>query len=282
MARQINVSSSLRCRPLLAKERPSLYPIYLRRNTVTVNRRLYNFDKVFDQRSKNEDIFKALVFEKIDDLLQGYNVAFMTYGPSKTGKSHTMGTFYNRQKDIQDPGIIPKAIREIYRRIRKNKNYAVKVSFVEMVNEEVYDLLEEPTVQRDVRERETRSIGKRRWVTSQLLKEFNFSFLERGREVTKRDTKVGRTERGNGGRNEIGLSKGSNQEGQCLESYHHASNERQLQLQKKRDWKGEECRRDRWKTGWERSVKAGKQGGERAGEKVNIKERVYFTPKKSC
>ncbi|GFX57181.1 kinesin-like protein KIN-5A [Trichonephila clavipes] len=162
MARQINISSSLRCRPLFPIERPSLYTMYFRRNTLSFDRRLYNFEKVFDQRSKNVDIFKALVLEKIDDLLQGYNVAVMTYGPTKTGKSHTMGTFYKRQKNTKDPGIIPRTIREIYKRICKNENYSAKVSFVEVVHEEVYDLLEEPTVQRDVRETEIRVMEKLR------------------------------------------------------------------------------------------------------------------------
>ncbi|GFQ82841.1 chromosome-associated kinesin KIF4B [Trichonephila clavata] len=156
MARQINISSSLRCRPLIAKERPALYPIYFRGNAVSVDRRLYTFDRVFDQRSKNEKIFKELVFDKIDDLIQGYNVAFMTYGPTKTGKSYTMGTFYNRQKEIKDPGIIPRTVREIFKRIRKDEQYSVKVSFVEVIYEEVYDLLVDPTVERVVKENDAR------------------------------------------------------------------------------------------------------------------------------
>ncbi|GFR31404.1 chromosome-associated kinesin KIF4 [Trichonephila clavata] len=158
MARQINISPSLRCRPLIAKERPSLYPINLRFNTVSIDRRMYNFHRVFDPRSKNEDIFRELVFEKIDDLIKGYNVAFMTYGPSKTGKSYTMGTFYNRQKEIKDPGIIPRTVTEIFRRIRNDEQYTIKISFVEMVDEEVYDLLVDPTVERVVKETDVRDI----------------------------------------------------------------------------------------------------------------------------
>ena len=63
----------------------------------------------------------------------------MAYGQTGSGKTFSMGT--NNQ--IPE-GVIPRAVREIFHRISSMKNdydFSVRVAFVELYQEKLYDLL---------------------------------------------------------------------------------------------------------------------------------------------
>lgn len=54
-------------------------------------RKLFVFDKVFDEDVSQEGIWDYLV-ESTNSFVQGYNVSMLAYGQSGAGKSYTMGT----------------------------------------------------------------------------------------------------------------------------------------------------------------------------------------------
>jgi centromeric protein E len=70
--------------------------------------------------------------------LQGYNGTVFMYGQTTSGKTYTM----LGSQDI--PGVLPCAIRDIFNGIkadRENNEYNVWVSYMEIYNEAINDLL---------------------------------------------------------------------------------------------------------------------------------------------
>lgn len=72
--------------------------------------------------------------------MQGYNGTIFAYGQTGTGKTFTMEGVSDKA-DLK--GIIPRSIDWIFNSIKSysDQNFLVRVSFVEIYNEEVIDLL---------------------------------------------------------------------------------------------------------------------------------------------
>ncbi|KAJ8911854.1 hypothetical protein NQ315_012519 [Exocentrus adspersus] len=72
--------------------------------------------------------------------LQGYNVTILAYGQTGSGKTHSMGTAYKGEEDM---GVIPRAVTEIFDFIKDHftLDFSVTVSFMELYQEVLYDLL---------------------------------------------------------------------------------------------------------------------------------------------
>lgn len=75
----------------------------------------------------------------LQGVLEGYNATIMAYGQTGSGKSFTM------QEDPDHIGIIPRAIVHIFEGKEKDEDrdteYDIHVSYVEIYNEEIRDLL---------------------------------------------------------------------------------------------------------------------------------------------
>ena len=74
----------------------------------------------------------------IDGIMQGYNASVFAYGATGAGKTYTMlGT-------EDEPGIMMLSINELFRSIEEyyaERDYMLKVSYVEVYNENIKDLL---------------------------------------------------------------------------------------------------------------------------------------------
>lgn len=84
-------------------------------------------------------IFNQTARPILESVMQGYNGTIFAYGQTGTGKTFTMeGVDTTELK-----GIIPRAIEWIFNSIKSypDQNFLVRVSFVEIYNEEVIDLL---------------------------------------------------------------------------------------------------------------------------------------------
>ncbi|KAL8729528.1 MAG: hypothetical protein Q9181_004973 [Wetmoreana brouardii] len=86
-----------------------------------------------------EDIYNALGEEFLDHNFEGYHTCIFAYGQTGSGKSYTMmGT-------PTQPGLIPRTCEDLFQRIESsdspNISYAVRVSYFEVYNEHVRDLL---------------------------------------------------------------------------------------------------------------------------------------------
>jgi kinesin family protein C1 len=100
----------------------------------------YNFDKVFQVATPQEEVF-AEVQGLVQSALDGYKVCIFAYGQTGSGKTYTMqGT-----EEPSSWGVIPRALREILQgteRMRSNGwEWTLQASFLEIYNEGIRDLL---------------------------------------------------------------------------------------------------------------------------------------------
>jgi kinesin family protein C1 len=100
----------------------------------------FEFDKVFGPSIGQEQVFTE-VSEFVQSALDGYNVCLFSYGQTGSGKTHTMQGSGNDQMR----GIIPRAIEQVgaYKdQLEKDGwQYDMQVTFVEIYNETIRDLL---------------------------------------------------------------------------------------------------------------------------------------------
>uniref|UniRef100_A0AAQ5YUS9 Kinesin-like protein n=1 Tax=Amphiprion ocellaris TaxID=80972 RepID=A0AAQ5YUS9_AMPOC len=120
------------------------------------SRKTYTFDMVFGPAAKQIDVYRSVVCPILDEVIMGYNCTVFAYGQTGTGKTFTMEGERSPDGEFtweEDPlaGIIPRTLHQIFEKLSENgTEFSVKVSLLEIYNEELFDLLS-PT--EDVNER---------------------------------------------------------------------------------------------------------------------------------
>ncbi|KAL3212426.1 hypothetical protein MRX96_035927 [Rhipicephalus microplus] len=120
----------------------------------------FTFDYVFDASTSQEELYTRCVADLIGKVTTGYNCCVLMYGQTGSGKTYTMGTDYSRSEvPATNEGIIPRALRDLFDCLTRLQDgcWTTKVSFLEIYNENVFDLLANP------KEREAipiREVGK--------------------------------------------------------------------------------------------------------------------------
>jgi hypothetical protein len=111
-------------------------------------RRNYTFNLVFDETSSQEDIFYHCSINKlIDSAMDGYSVTIFAYGQTGSGKTYTiMGRDDSINENILSndrySGIIAKSVKYIWNTVgNREEKFYIKVSFLEIYNEQINDLL---------------------------------------------------------------------------------------------------------------------------------------------
>ncbi|EMD40693.1 hypothetical protein CERSUDRAFT_149007 [Gelatoporia subvermispora B] len=114
---------------------------FVRPGTKRYKDRRFIFDRVFDHGARQQDVYQGTARPLLKNLLDGYNATIFAYGATGCGKTHTIsGT-------DADPGIIYLTMADLFQDIedrREDHNVDVIVSFLEIYNEEIRDLLAEP------------------------------------------------------------------------------------------------------------------------------------------
>lgn len=110
----------------------------------------FTFDTVIGPQQGQSDVYQCAA-PLVTSFLDGMNATVLAYGQTSSGKSYTMGT--DRITDHFDGGperlgLTPRAISQIFESIEKIKQtsggtatFQIKVSYVEIYNEELIDLL---------------------------------------------------------------------------------------------------------------------------------------------
>jgi len=110
--------------------------------------KFFTFDAVYDGNCRQETIYDDCVRELVTGCFNGYNATVLAYGQTGSGKTHTMGSSSVDTVLLEDQGIIPRAVRQIFDEIEQRKlaqpgwSCQVLVSFLEIYNEEFKDLLD--------------------------------------------------------------------------------------------------------------------------------------------
>ena len=112
-----------------------------RKSVSAVDDKLYTFDCVFPESSTQELLYDS-VSNHVKATVAGYNTTIFAYGSTGSGKSHTM------TGNIQMPGIIPRVITEFFTIIEttaaaeNDVMFYVRLSYVELYNNNFRNLLE--------------------------------------------------------------------------------------------------------------------------------------------
>ena len=86
-------------------------------------------------------IYDDIGKETIADILNGYNGTIFAYGPTGTGKTHTM---FGEIESKENKGLIPRVAHEIFSMINNTEgevDFIVKCSMLEIYKENLNDLL---------------------------------------------------------------------------------------------------------------------------------------------
>jgi len=99
----------------------------------------FTFTDVIDPNQTNAEVFATVGVEACDAVLAGYNGAILAFGQTASGKTHTI------LGSAADPGLIPRSMERLF--VEKDAATSeevrtVRVAFLEVYNERVFDLLE--------------------------------------------------------------------------------------------------------------------------------------------
>ncbi|CAG8519033.1 29620_t:CDS:2, partial [Racocetra persica] len=113
----------------------------------TEKRPIFQFDYVFAPEATQQDVYERAVGNMISKFLEGYNVTILAYGQTSSGKTHTMGTADDSTIPPESKGIIPRTMATLFSLVNsgqyKSHKFSIKVSFIEIHNEDLIDLLGE-------------------------------------------------------------------------------------------------------------------------------------------
>ncbi|KAG2547894.1 kinesin-like protein KIN-7K, chloroplastic isoform X2 [Panicum virgatum] len=143
-----SISVTIRFRPLSEREfqrgdEISWYPdgdrlVRCEYNPATA----YAYDRVFGPSTTTEAVYDVAARPVVIGAMEGINGTVFAYGVTSSGKTHTM------HGDQNCPGIIPLAIKDVFSMIQESpgREFLLRVSYLEIYNEVINDLLD-PTGQ---------------------------------------------------------------------------------------------------------------------------------------
>lgn len=167
-AGQSNILVAVRVRPLLkhdvikksivrvldAKVVIIMDPSHDKNDVLRGNRsreKQYAFDYVFEVGSSQQSVYNHTSKFLLHGVLDGYNATVFAYGNTGAGKTHTM------IGSTVDPGIMVRIMNDLFHYCHKSGHshrvtFKVTVSFLEVYNENIKDLLSETEEYLDLRE----------------------------------------------------------------------------------------------------------------------------------
>jgi centromeric protein E len=105
-----------------------------------LNQKLIFSDNVFATHDNNAKVYDSSAKRLVRRVMEGYHGTVFAYGMTGTGKTFSM------QGTATSPGVIPLAITDIFSYIREtpSREFLLRVSYLEIYNEKIHDLLSTP------------------------------------------------------------------------------------------------------------------------------------------
>jgi centromeric protein E len=106
------------------------------------------FDELWGPNTTNSDIFQKIGFNVIKTTMEGFHGVVFAYGQTSSGKT------YSIHGNQDDPGMIPRAVQAIFEYINNttDRDFLIQVSYMEIYNEVIHDLLNATGESLNVRE----------------------------------------------------------------------------------------------------------------------------------
>ena len=97
----------------------------------------FKYDFAFDEKSDQEEIYQFTTANLVKQVINGFNATVFAYGATGTGKTYTM------VGGGDNWGLMIRSISDLFKTINneKEKKYIIKISYVEIYNEIIKDLL---------------------------------------------------------------------------------------------------------------------------------------------
>ncbi|XAR68624.1 Plus-end-directed kinesin ATPase [Bertholletia excelsa] len=138
-----NVTVTVRFRPLSPREIRQGEEIawYADGETIVRNEHnpsiAYAYDRVFGPTTTTRHVYDVAAQHVVSGAMEGINGTIFAYGVTSSGKTHTM------HGDQRSPGIIPLAVKDAFSIIQEtpSREFLLRVSYLEIYNEVVNDLL---------------------------------------------------------------------------------------------------------------------------------------------
>ncbi|XP_019965547.2 kinesin-like protein KIF22 [Paralichthys olivaceus] len=117
----------------------------------------YHFDAFHGEQTTQQQVFLSSVKPILPHALNGQNASVFAYGPTGAGKTHTM------LGSSDQPGVIPRAVREVFNLVKAKDDddgwdYSIGMSYLEIYNEKVLDLLSPGSQDLPIREDKDKNI----------------------------------------------------------------------------------------------------------------------------
>uniref|UniRef100_UPI0037E7D403 kinesin-like protein KIF22 n=1 Tax=Semicossyphus pulcher TaxID=241346 RepID=UPI0037E7D403 len=151
----------------------------------------YHFDAFHGEETTQQEVFQSSVKPILPHILNGQNASVFAYGPTGAGKTHTM------LGSPEQPGVIPRAFREVFNLVKAKEedegwDYSIGMSYLEIYNEKVLDLLSPGSQDLPIREDKDKNIlipGLTHTTISSLA-EFDKHFIPASLNRTTASTKL--------------------------------------------------------------------------------------------
>ncbi|PWA01886.1 hypothetical protein BB558_002016 [Smittium angustum] len=146
MSNPINkVQVICRIRPFLSHEKPDESVVIENETTIRVQNHRdptkdvnFMFDACYSSKISQEEVYRSKIKELVESVFHGQSATIFCYGVTGAGKTFTI------QGDDVNPGIIPRALNQIFANAKRNGgNSQIKISYYEVFKENLYDLLRE-------------------------------------------------------------------------------------------------------------------------------------------
>ncbi|XP_055005348.1 centromere-associated protein E isoform X2 [Boleophthalmus pectinirostris] len=111
----------------------------------------FSFDHVFTAHETTDTLYQTIAKPLVVSTVQGYNGTIFAYGQTSSGKTFTM------MGCDKTPGVIPLAVEDVFQTIQNcpKKEFLLRVSYMEIYNETVSDLLVDSWKRKPLEVRET-------------------------------------------------------------------------------------------------------------------------------
>ncbi|XP_047439453.1 LOW QUALITY PROTEIN: centromere-associated protein E-like [Mugil cephalus] len=111
----------------------------------------FSFDRVFTAEETTNQLYQDIAKPLVVSTVEGYNGTIFAYGQTSSGKTFTM------MGSNHVPGVIPLAVEDVFQTIKNfpKKEFLLRVSYMEIYNETVADLLVDTWKRKPLEVRET-------------------------------------------------------------------------------------------------------------------------------
>ncbi|XP_070776383.1 kinesin-like protein KIF15 [Enoplosus armatus] len=122
--------------------------------------RTFTYDHVADMDTSQDSVFSSVAKNIVESCMNGYNGTIFAYGQTGSGKTFTMlgpSELDNFTDELR--GVIPRSFEYLFflinrevERSAQSKSFLCKCSFIEIYNEQIYDLLDTASASLFIRE----------------------------------------------------------------------------------------------------------------------------------